>query len=295
MEIDLKRLQMMELEMAKVLLDVCDKHGLRIWADGGTLLGAVRHQGFIPWDDDMDFTLFRDDYDKLKTIAKTEVLPEPYYFEINQTLIRLKHKGTTMFAKNEKYPGKHGGGNGGDVWIDIVCMDTVPPIDDEFKKKWAAIRQYDRMGKNCASMTFAKSKGIVSKTWHLYCLLFYSKKRAEKIDCFCKQYNKTDNDFVTKTLLYLKMGKFLDAGKLPLFNKHWYNETVLLPFDGISIPCPKNYDEALRTMYGDTYMTPLRESSIHGEVIVDLDRPYEEVVKELLHEIPWWKRFLYKY
>ena len=91
------------------------------------------------------------------------------------------------------------------------------------------------------------------------------------------------------------MTKFRDADKLPLFYKEWYKETAMLPFDGFELPVPKEYDSVLKLMYGETYMTPIRESSIHGEVVLDLDRPYQVVVEELLSEIPWWKRFLYKY
>ena len=99
-----------------------------------------------------------------------------------------------MFATNVKYPNEKGAGNGGDVWLDIVCMDKLPRVDDDFKKKWVAIHQYDRMGNNKYSMTFASSKGLVSKIWHLYCLLFYSERRAKKVDEFCKQYNKIECD-----------------------------------------------------------------------------------------------------
>ena len=75
-----KKLWAVEMDIAQKLLDVCKKHNLPIWAEAGTLLGAVRHKGFIPWDDDMDFCMMRKDYEKLMEIAPHEFL-YPYFFQ----------------------------------------------------------------------------------------------------------------------------------------------------------------------------------------------------------------------
>ena len=162
-------------------------------------------------------------------------------------------------------------------------------------KKWNAIHQYDRMANNKNSMTFASSRGLVSKVWHLFCLFCNTKKRGQKVEMFCKQYQAIECDTAAKLALYLRIAKFKDASKIHLFNKHWYDETIILPFHDLEMPCPKEYDAVLRLMYGDTYMTPIRQSSYHGEVVLDIDRPYQDVVKELLSKKAWWKRFWYKY
>lgn len=84
--VDVKRKQVwaVELDLFLKFVTVCRKYNLRYYADSGTLLGAVRHQGFIPWDDDMDFVMFRDDYDKLCEVGEKE-FGHPYFFQSERT------------------------------------------------------------------------------------------------------------------------------------------------------------------------------------------------------------------
>ena len=72
-----RRIQLKELEILKVFQDICRRHGLRYFAIGGTCLGAVRHKGFIPWDDDIDVAMPYEDYLEFQRIAETD-LPESY-------------------------------------------------------------------------------------------------------------------------------------------------------------------------------------------------------------------------
>lgn len=291
-----KRLWRLELEMAEVLFDICKRHDLRVWADAGTLLGAVRHRGFIPWDDDMDFAMFREDYEKLLQIAREEALPKPYKFGVKPAVLRLYYEGTTMFTKESKLPDSNKNvGNGGNVWIDVFCIDYCPKIDKDFSEAWLRIRRKYRFYNNYITMSFATSKGIVGKTWHLFCLLSSKNKINKYVDSFINKYcYKTSDTKVSKLLLYLSMPKFKTVDKLHIFDKHWWDETVFLPFENTMLPCPIGYDEILKELYGD-YLTPVKAPTAHGNIIMDLNRPYEEVVEEMLAAIPWYKRFWYKY
>ena len=76
---DRKKVWQVELELLAEFDRICRKYGLRYFADYGTLLGAARHKGFIPWDDDIDVTMMRPDYERLKQIMKQERLPEPFF------------------------------------------------------------------------------------------------------------------------------------------------------------------------------------------------------------------------
>ena len=77
---EMKKVWQVQLTLVKKLLEVCGKHHLRIWADGGTLLGTVREHGYIPWDDDIDMAMLRPDYDKLVGLA-TKEFESPFFFQ----------------------------------------------------------------------------------------------------------------------------------------------------------------------------------------------------------------------
>ncbi|WP_289388996.1 LicD family protein, partial [uncultured Duncaniella sp.] len=79
-----KRVWQIQLDMLGVLLKVCKKYNLKIWAEGGTLIGAIRHKGFIPWDDDIDMIMLRDDYTRLVEVAPIE-FKYPYFFQAAET------------------------------------------------------------------------------------------------------------------------------------------------------------------------------------------------------------------
>ena len=126
MENATKFLQEKELDMVKEFLKICEKHNLKYFMAGGTFLGAVRHKGFIPWDDDVDLGMYRDDYEKFLDIAKRE-LPYPYevhtyrnckehhYYFSHIIDVRYKVRRMGSLDKREEY-----------VWIDIFPYDGLP-------------------------------------------------------------------------------------------------------------------------------------------------------------------------
>ena len=120
----LRQVQLIQLEILKDFVKVCNKYNLQYFLDGGTLLGAVRHKGFIPWDDDLDLAMPREDYDTLIEIAP-EIFDEPYFLQTPENDIgcfyggysKLRNSNTTGLEKRNK---NHVCNQG--IWIDILML-----------------------------------------------------------------------------------------------------------------------------------------------------------------------------
>ena len=124
----LRQLQLVELEMLIEVDRICRKCNLRYNIIGGTLLGAVRHGGFIPWDDDADLVMFRDDYEKFREACKEELDKDRFYFQDMETTAgyrwgygKLRRKKTVFVREHQEHmPYEQG------VFIDIMPLDNVP-------------------------------------------------------------------------------------------------------------------------------------------------------------------------
>lgn len=250
---EMKRVWAVEFNLLKELLRVCKKHNLRIWIDAGTLIGAVRHGGFIPWDDDIDTVMPREDYDRLCEIAPKE-FKAPYFFQCMQTDRwywtrhgQLRDTSTSMLPVNSK-PRKSNNG----IFIDIFVLDSIPNRAKEVYKMIRTVTRRKRVLK-AAIAVMRRCPG-----W-LYDMLEWDKKQFAKYERTLKRFSKPENRFVGKISLHEREY---------LFNAEAYSDTVMLPFEGLMVPAPIGWDHVLTVNYGD-YMTPKQLPTGHGLFVYD--------------------------
>lgn len=266
----LRRLQLEELAMAKQVLSVCRKHDIEVFALGGTLLGAIRHKGFIPWDDDLDLGMKREDYERFLSIAEQEFQPplsvhtcynDPSFL---YPYIRIQNSDYGLqrdYTKNKTVQ---------DLWVDIFPLDGVP-AEGRRRQQWERGLTVLRGLRNLScfdvlvnvNRRFKGAKGVIYKlgmnTGIQHLLPTNTILRA--IDRMLKSY-----DLSKEALIGNPMGGHWFH---EVFPKHVYDGVVMLPFEDIELPCPTGYVEILKTMYGN-YMElpPEDQRNWHGTTLV---------------------------
>jgi lipopolysaccharide cholinephosphotransferase len=263
-EEDLKKLKEISLKILLFFKDYCDAHSLRFFLCGGALIGAVRHGGFIPWDDDIDVFMPRPDYEKLKEIW---VDSEKYSYvrTTKDHYTRLMHAcindNETTYIKERQadLDTKHG------VRLEIIPLDGCPSgIARKFQKMWALIYQIYNVGEPPTSK--GKFFNIIGKIMLLPTRS--PKSRARIWQLAERKMSKYDFDSTDKTTELVTRWQYM-VNEYP---HECFAGSTEVEFEGYKMPAPADYDTYLRMAFGNYMELPPKEEQVpkHDAVFYDL-------------------------
>ena len=271
--IDKDELIQKELDIVKAFIALCEKHHLRYYAAGGTCLGAIRHQGFIPWDDDMDLSMPRSDYDKFLQLAPKE-LPGKYFVQtylsdpdFREPFAKIRDSETTFVETyNQRLEINHG------IWVDIFPIDGIPNSKCKLKRILffkKLVRGY--VGKDYYPRSFTRKVG--ARLCQILLFTRNTQKTLMRLDKKCKKY---PFDKCEKTILY--GGTW---GLKEIHSRSTYEDGVKVKFENLMISVPKEYDTYLKELYGDYMKLPPKEQQVgrHLCSVCDLKKSYKEYRK----------------
>lgn len=264
-----------ELELFCAFRDICDRHNLMYYAEGGTLLGAVRHKGFIPWDDDLDISMPREDYEKFLIVAKEE-LSGDFYLQIPErendyfyghAKIRKNHSTAIRYVQ---YPERYLHHQG--VFIDIFPLDNIP--DNAI---WHKIHKYVSI-KLLQIIYYAKyyyrvnEHALITRVKHrIGQMLLPTNKSLYRFYRMYEWWIRLPNKKESRKVGTISIFYYLEENNSWL--REWFDNPQSLDFESTKIRVPGEYDKVLRQSFGD-YMTPVIAPSQHGDVYFDLSNDY---------------------
>lgn len=271
----MKRIWAIELELVNKFVQVCSQYGLKYFITGGTLLGAVRHKGFIPWDNDIDILMPRKDYNKLQEIGE-DAFKAPFFFQTPVTekgryycaYTKIRHELSTAASFKEYKQGLNCG-----IFIDIFCLDELP--DNRLRRRLFTfeLNEISKMQRFCFDNQ--PRDGVLNKIKYglqriIYRLVFHSPDAAGLFIIF----NRKAGKFSGKGRREVGTLEFGYNEKV-VWDRNWWSDSEQLVFEDLSLCATKSYDAVLRKQYGD-YMQIPDDKATHDYLEFDPDVPYKE-------------------
>lgn len=262
----MKRCWAAQMEVLCQIALICERHGIQLFADWGTLLGAVRHKGFVPWDDDMDICLKRPDYNRFWQLAQKE-LPEGYKVinihtepEFDSLLTRVVNSGSIRFDEGhlQEYHGCPYA-----IGIDIFPIDYIPrnKEDEEIQKQLIKIVFSAEQLLDDPNTDPQELDTVLGQIQNM-CGVDFDPERSLHNQLqilgeqLCALYEESEADCLTSM-------PDLANGWNYYVPKECYDSAELVPFETIKMPIPVGYDKILTVKYGD-WRTPKKSGGSHG-------------------------------
>ena len=274
----MNELQKIEFDILKECIKIMETHNLKYFLVCGSALGAAKYSGFIPWDDDVDLGMYREDYEKFCEIASAS-LPSYYFLQTYRTdpyfpsiYAKVRDIRTTFIEKSvSELNINHG------VYIDIFPLDAYPLIEKEAVSLEYRKKLY-RLQLACVYKFNAVQSWKSKCFFRLERLLGFHKNTCltvEKYERLISRYPIADSEWICNH------GNW--QGKLEYAPKWHYGEGTWATFEGLKVRIPENYDAYLTQKYGD-WRADLPEDQQKGHhyyEIMDLERPYTDYVEKL--------------
>lgn len=265
----LEKAHRIQLEIASETRRICEKHGIKYSLIAGTLLGAIRHKGFIPWDDDLDIGMLRPEYERFLKVAETELSGE--YFlqtwdtddEFGMPFAKIRKNGTVYIEKNSSKTNQHKG-----IYIDIFPFDVCP------ENKLSVMMHKTK--------TFIYKKALISKlgyeVWddnrslkHIVYMLIkllswpfslgFIKKVFKREMC---KYQNIDSGLV------VAIGGSYGYDRETI-RREWLDDLQLIEFENQKFLAPVGYDQYLTRLYGDYMVLPPEDKRYNRHNIIEVD------------------------
>lgn len=267
-----EEIQKKVLAIYKVIKEICDRHNLRYYAIGGTAIGAVRHKGFIPWDDDLDIAMPWEDYRKFFSIAEKE-LPENLRIRVAKNIEpfwnffdKIHNIETTFIEQSELfYPQCYKG-----IFVDIMPLFGISGKAREQKKiikrtlfflsanarQWRNPRECSTKGKLLCAAAKVVQRIKHSDFWYRQWVKSLSKNDFDKSDCTGYTWSRSLSPRL-------------------IFDRTWFDDYVELPFEDTTMRMPIGYHEMLTRQFGNYMQLPPENERVnHDGGIIDTERPY---------------------
>ena len=259
-----------ELEILLEFDRICKKYNISYQLFAGTLLGAVRHKGFIPWDDDIDVCLLRKEYERFLKVCTKEELGDSFFLQTNETdplsvlqFAKIRKNNTVFENVTDCNPSTHTG-----IYIDIFPFDNVKP---ETSKGIRQYKDFDFYYKIVTSSEFNRVKNASSLRNKVIRFCFYLMQKIipkryfdKKLHDILNRFNDEETEYVN----HLTNGTNDKRTKWFLRNRESFMNNVEMEFEGHFFPVPADYDAVLRQRYGD-YMKlpPVEQRKPHHGII----------------------------
>lgn len=259
-ELELRDIQLESLKILKDIDTVCRREGITYWLMYGSLIGVVRHQGFIPWDDDLDIAMPRSDYERFLACFDGRFQELEKYTPVKPE-IGLRRPFLITRISNPEY--KMVGEYGDEVdelgtFIDIYPLDGLADnMSEALDKKIVAHKLMLRYLRACNFDCYNKdinptkklAKSILSR------MLGKPDKYQEQLNTLC-----IECPFDSKK--YVGLISWAGTPEAGIYERTWFEDTVYMPFEDMNVPVPSGYDPLLRSAFGDYMQLPPKEERV---------------------------------